>query len=326
MLNYKDVKGLMSMVPTCAKEGADSWQMEDSVDYDEAARVVDQLIKDGTGCIFTNGTTGECATILWEEHRKFVGVVLEAAKKRVPVFNGSTALGTKDTVRKLRAIMDMGSNGTLLGVPMWQPPTQEMALAHYKMVSEAVPSAAIVIYANPRAFRFEFPPSFFREIHKQVPNVIASKNSEIATYLQLLDATDHSVTFFPGYSGYLPFALLSPEDTRACWCHSIQPYPVLALIDAVNRGDIARAKEIQKDITGRAIPRPANLPPPVRDNHGTFTLQSEKMTMNAAGYCKAGPIRPPYHAVPQAIKDAALDRGQNWKAIAEKYAPAKTAR
>ena len=175
MLTHRDVRGLMSIVPSCAKPGADDWRMEDSIDYDEAARVTEQLIQDGAGALLTNGTTGECMTLLWEEHVKFAQVVIETARNRVPVFCGSTALGTKETIRKLRAIMDLGADGTLLGIPMWQVPTLDEAVAHYKMVGEAVPEAAIIIYANKNAFRFDFGTAFWRTIHKEVPTVVASR-------------------------------------------------------------------------------------------------------------------------------------------------------
>ena len=318
MLTKEDVRGLMSMVPTCALPGADDWRMEDSVDYDEAARVTAQLVKDGSGVLFTNGTTGECATLLWEEHVKFAGVVLDTANKRLPVFCGSTALGTKETIRKLRALMDMGADGTLLGIPMWQAPTLEESVAHYKMVAEAVPGAAIVVYANPRAFRYDYPPAFWRAIHREVPSVIASKYTDVAGLLGALKASENAINFFPGFSSFYPYALLAPETTNACWSHAIQPWPVLAMIDAVKRGDMARAKEIQEDVQASTSGGGGGAQ---LGDRGQFTLQSEKMTMDAAGYAKAGPIRPPYNAIPQAIIDAAKVRGEKWRQMAERYAP-----
>jgi hypothetical protein len=41
--------------------------------------------------------------------------------------------------------------------------------------------------------------------------------------------------------------------------------------------------------------------------------------MNAAGYCKAGPIRPPYHVVPEKIEKAAQESGARYTELSEKY-------
>jgi trans-o-hydroxybenzylidenepyruvate hydratase-aldolase len=43
------------------------------------------------------------------------------------------------------------------------------------------------------------------------------------------------------------------------------------------------------------------------------------MFMNAAGYCKAGPIRPPYQVVPKEIAKAAQESGSRYIQLGQKY-------
>ena len=66
------------------------------------------------------GTTGECAALLWEEKRSFIDTVVQVARKRVPVFAGATALGTKEVVRQMRGLKDIGADGAFVGLPLWQ--------------------------------------------------------------------------------------------------------------------------------------------------------------------------------------------------------------
>jgi trans-o-hydroxybenzylidenepyruvate hydratase-aldolase len=314
VLTAKDIKGWVGIVETPAKPGADDWRLENTVDLDETARIAELMIKDGASCYLAQGTGGECPTLLWEEQKAYAGVLLETVKKRIPVFVGTTTLSTRDTIRRLRAMMDMGANGTLLGIPMWQAPTMEVALAHYKMVAEAVPSANIFVYANQQAFRFAFAPGFWGAIHRQVPAVIAAKYQDVAGLLPSLEASENAINFVPVYNTFYTFALLSPETTTATWTHSMQPSPVLALLDAVKKRDMVRAKQIQNDI------RKTSVGPPIpRDVFGQYNIQLVRDHDEAAGYIKRGPARPPYHVMPEKMVEEAKEHGRKWKELAEKY-------
>jgi trans-o-hydroxybenzylidenepyruvate hydratase-aldolase len=104
MLTKDDIKGVAVMVPTPTKEGGEGWDVADSVDLEETARMVESYIRAGIGLIAACGTTGECAALLWEEKRAFIDTIVQVARKRVPVFAGATALGTKEVVRQMRGL------------------------------------------------------------------------------------------------------------------------------------------------------------------------------------------------------------------------------
>ena len=123
MLTRDDVRGVYALPPTPCKEGAGGWDVADSVDLDETARLVENLIAAGVGGIGVCGTTGECAALLWDEKRDYVDTVVQVTRKRVPVIAGATALGTKEVVRQMRGLKDVGADGVLVGLPLWQTPT-----------------------------------------------------------------------------------------------------------------------------------------------------------------------------------------------------------
>ena len=63
---------------------------------DEAAlrKLVEFQIKNGTDGIVPCGTTGESSTLSHEEHDRVIEVVIDAAKKRVPVIAGTGSNST----------------------------------------------------------------------------------------------------------------------------------------------------------------------------------------------------------------------------------------
>lgn len=319
MLKAHDLRGLYAIIPTPAKPGAEQWDAADTVDLDETARVVEQLIQDGAAGLIALGTTGECATLTPDEYDAFVDCVLATVHKRVHTFIGTTALGTHEIVRRLRFVRDRGGSGTLLGLPMWQPCTVDMAVEHYATMSRAFPDVAIMVYANQRAFRFGFGAEFWYGVARQAPTVISAKFSTPATLLEFLDASERRINFVPNDNAVLRFSQLSPETTTACWATaaSMGPQPSLAVMEAILAHDAERASRVAEDIAWANEP----VEPIVRSAEvfASYNIQVEKIRINAAGYCNAGPIRPPYNVVPDEYRAAAEECGRRWAQLCQKY-------
>src|SRR6266508_3044436 len=127
MLAGSDIHGITAMIPTPCQEGAEGWEPVSSVDLDETERMTEKLIAGGVGSIAACGTTGECAALLWEEKRDFIDTIVRVARGRVPIFAGATSLGTKETVRQMRGLKDVGADGAFVGLPLWQTPTNQNA-------------------------------------------------------------------------------------------------------------------------------------------------------------------------------------------------------
>lgn len=320
MLAPTDLRGTYAIIPTPAKEGADSWDAEDTVDLAETERVVNRLIEDGVDGLIVLGTTGECATLTGGEFEAFVDCVLATVGKRIPSFVGTTALGTHEVVRRTRFAAERGADGILLGLPMWQPVTIDLAVEYYRGISEAFPDLAIMVYGNPRAFRFSFPPEFWSRVVEAAPTLMSAKYSRPNLLLDALEASKGRVNFLPNDGGVVKFAELSPETTTACWstAASMGPEPVLELMRALLSKDEEALGRIGADLAWTREPI-AEL---VRDAEvfAAHNIQIEKTRIHSAGYCKAGPIRPPYNILPDAYAECAKENARRWREVCEKYA------
>lgn len=73
LMTVDDVHGLWAIMPTPAKEGASNWRMQDTVDLEETARVVEELIASGVNAIISTGTFGEGATLTYNEKNRLHG-------------------------------------------------------------------------------------------------------------------------------------------------------------------------------------------------------------------------------------------------------------
>jgi dihydrodipicolinate synthase/N-acetylneuraminate lyase len=322
MMQASDFRGVYAITPTPAKEGADRADALDTVDLAETERVVNRLIHDGVNGLIVLGTTGECATVTEKEYEAFVDCVLSTVKRRIPTFIGTTALGTHAVMQRTRFAADRGADGILLGLPMWQPLTVDMAVEYYRGVSEAFPRTAIMVYGNGRAFRFSFPPEFWSRVVEAAPTLVAAKYSRPNVLLDALAASKGRVRFLPHDGALSKFAELSPETTTACWstAASMGPEPVLAQMRALLSNDPDAMKAIAADLAWAREPIKELSTNP--DLFATYNIQMEKIRIQAAGYCKAGPIRPPYNVMPEQYAECARENARRWRQLCEKYAKA----
>lgn len=318
MLTAKDIRGVCVMIPTPCKEGADGWDATDSVDLDETARMTENLIQAGIGTIAACGTTGECAALLWEEKVGFIDTIVQVNRKRVPLFAGATALGTKEMVRQMRALKDVGADGAFLGLPLWQTPTLENAVDFFGDLSEAVPDMPIMIYANAMFFKSNFPTAFWAGVAKKAPTVITNKMAYgLDHYAEDLEAAGHQINFMPGQNAIFPAYKQQRTRVTAAWSTSagMGPEPIVALLEAILHDDMQKAEEVWEDINSV----PPMLPRDEFSHFPEYNAQVEKARFNASGYIKAGPSRAPYRDLPEHWAKQADAHGKAWAELRKRY-------
>jgi len=318
MLTARDLRGICVLVPTPCKPGSDKWDATDSVDLEETARMTESLIQAGIGSLAACGTTGERAALLWEEKRAFMDTMFQVNRKRVPVFAGATALGTKEVVRQMKGLRDIGADGAFVGLPLWQTPTLENSVQFYADLSEAVPELAIMIYSNALFFKSTFPTAFWSGVAKQAPTVITTKVTYgIGTLLEDMRVAGHQINFMPGQNNIFPAYKMARTKITACWSTSaaMGPEPVVALMEAIQKDDEARVDAIWEDM--RSVP--AFMPPGAVSQFAQYNAQAEKWRFNASGYINCGPSRAPYSDLPDKWKKHAELHGKGWAELRKKY-------
>ena len=317
MISAQDLKGALAIMPTPAKDGADRLDATDTVDLDETARLADSLVRDGATGIMALGTMGECATTSQADYEAYVDCLLKTVRGRIPTFVGTTALSGHDIARRIKFVKGLGATGTLLGIPMWQPATVDMAVKFYADVAQTFPDFPIMVYANPRAFRFAFDADFWGPVVARAPTVMSAKFSTKAILKKVVDVTKGRVNFVPPVGLAYEFAQISPESQTTCWIPSVGPQVALALMKALAARDASQAKAVADDIAWANEPHHAITGS--QEVFASYNIQLEKVLMAASGYCKTGPIRPPYNVMPEDFRKAATEGGQRYGKLREKY-------
>lgn len=311
-----EINGVWAIVPTPATPDAGDWRATDTVDVDETARMVELLIEGGVSGILSMGTLGECATLNWPEKQKFMAALVDSARGRIPVFVGTTASNTRDTVEQSRYAYDLGADGTMLGLPHWCAISLPNAVQYYRDVAEAVPDLNIAVYANVEAFKFDFPTPFWAQI-ADIPQVVTAKYSGPATMLQDLNALQNKVKLLPNEFSYYGCARMD-DRIDSFWSSGAVCGPNVALqlhglvAEARLTGDWAAAQIF----AGRMGASAASLFPEGSFKvFSTYNIALEKVRMAAGGLIKPGPVRPPYAVTPEHYLEGARKSGEMWADI-----------
>lgn len=314
-MQAKDFRGLYGIIPTPARPGADRLDAKDTVDLDESARLISSLVADGVSGLILLGTTGECATLSTADYRAFVDVACRTVAKRVPLFIGATALGGHEVFDRLTSAQAQGATGSLLGLPMWQPCTTDMAVQYYSAVSEKFPRFPIMVYANTRAFRFAFPTDFWGRVAQSAPTLVSAKSSHANNLTENIAATSGRIHFMPSDMVVSKFRSIAPETTTSCWATAaaMGPEPCKAIIDAILNKDEARIKHMNERIAWCNAPLDPIIGNP--EIFASYNIQVENARIAEAGYCRPGPSRPPYNFIPDDIAEASRECGRRWKAL-----------
>lgn len=118
------------------------------VDERALRELVERQIAAGVDGIVPCGTTGEGATLDYDEHVDVVRVVVDQTKQRVPVIAGAGTNDTRKTVELVKKVEGVGADGLLLVCPYYNRPTQAGLEAHFRAIA-AESSLPTMLYNIP---------------------------------------------------------------------------------------------------------------------------------------------------------------------------------
>jgi len=139
------------------------------------SELVEWHISSGTNAIVPCGTTGESATLEYEEHYRVIEIVIKTVNKRIPVIAGTGANATDETIMITKKAKKLGADAALLVAPYYNKPTQEGLYRHYKSVAGAV-DIPIVLYNVPGRTVVNILPSTVARL-LEMKNIVAIKEA-----------------------------------------------------------------------------------------------------------------------------------------------------
>ncbi len=144
---------------------------------DEAAlrALVDWQIASGSSALVPCGTTGESATLSFEEHYRVIDIVIGTAAGRVPVIAGCGSNDTATAVRHMAYAKAAGADAALIVAPYYNRPSQDGMVAHFEHLA-ARSDLPIVAYNVPGRTVTDILPDTLARI-ADISSVVAVKDA-----------------------------------------------------------------------------------------------------------------------------------------------------
>jgi 4-hydroxy-tetrahydrodipicolinate synthase len=119
-----------------------------SVDEKSLRGLVEFQIAQGIDGIVPCGTTGESATLGHDEQGQVIKIVVEQARRRVPIVAGAGSNSTQTAVALAKQAQAAGVDGILSVAPYYNKPTQEGLFLHFQAIARSV-DLPVIVYNVP---------------------------------------------------------------------------------------------------------------------------------------------------------------------------------
>ena len=224
-------------------------QADGALDFAALARLVEFHIENGTDAIVAVGTTGESATLDFEEHITVVRKVVELVRGRIPVIAGSGANSTREALHLTERAMQVGADACLLVAPYYNKPTQEGLYRHYKLIADSVPIPQI-LYNVPGRTACDIKPETVERL-ADAPNIVGIKEASTLERIQeLVRRCGDRLDVYSGDDGVAAEAILSGAKGNISVTANVAPRLMHEMCAAALAGDRAAAEALDQRAAG----------------------------------------------------------------------------
>ncbi|TEU15439.1 MAG: 4-hydroxy-tetrahydrodipicolinate synthase [Hadesarchaea archaeon] len=221
---------------------------EGKVDEEGLRENVRFQIKKGVHGLVPVGTTGECATLSYEEHNRVVDVVVDAAKGKVPVLAGTGSNSTWEATMLTKHAKEVGADGALLVVPYYNKPTQAGLYQHYKRIAEEV-DLPQVIYNIPSRTSLNMLPETMAKLAK-VKNIVGVKEAsgDLKQIARIIELAGKEFSVISGDDSLTLEIMKLGGVGIISVTSNLVPDKLVKMVDSFRSGDVQTAKRINDEL------------------------------------------------------------------------------
>jgi 4-hydroxy-tetrahydrodipicolinate synthase len=133
-------------------------------------------IDNGVNGIVPTGTTGEAATLDYDEHLRVIEIAVQEARGRCKIIAGTGSNSTQEAVELTQKAERLGVDAALLASPYYNKPTQEGVYRHYKKISEST-SLKLMLYNVPSRTAGEIGVESCARLARDCTNIVSIKEA-----------------------------------------------------------------------------------------------------------------------------------------------------
>jgi len=215
-----------------------------SLDLDGLESNIESLLQRGVHGIVPCGSTGESATLTFEEHETVIARTVEVVDGRVPVLAGTGSNSTAEAMRLTRSAKDAGADGALIISPYYNKPNRSGLIKHFTKLADL--DLPIVIYNVPGRTAQNLQPDLVAELAEH-PNIVGIKEAsgDITQISRIIEETqDEDFSVLSGDDAMtLPILAIGGAGVISV-AANIVPGLMVEMYESFSAGDLAHAQDL----------------------------------------------------------------------------------
>jgi 4-hydroxy-tetrahydrodipicolinate synthase len=230
-------KGSIVAIVTPMKDG--------KIDEKKLRKLIDFQIKNGTSGIVPCGTTGESATLSFEEHDRVIAVTIEQVNKRIQVIAGTGSNSTQEAVMLTKHAAKAGADASLQVAPYYNRPTQKGLYEHFKAIADSV-HIPMMLYNIASRTGVNIEPETIARLASDCKNIVAVKEASgnLEQMSRVKSLCGENFDLLSGDDSLtLPVLAIGGTGVVSVVAN-IVPADVAALVGEFQRGNIKKAQEL----------------------------------------------------------------------------------
>jgi 4-hydroxy-tetrahydrodipicolinate synthase len=236
------IQGAITAIVTPMRDG--------KVDEQGLTDLINFQIDGGIHGLVPCGTTGESATLDFDEHKRVIELTVKVVDGRVPVIAGTGANNTLEAIELTESARASGADAVLSVVPYYNKPSQEGLYQHFKAIHDAV-DIPMVVYNVPSRTVTNLAPATVARL-AELKNIIGIKEAT-GSLNQVSDVIRRCPEDFIVLSGddftSMASVLVGGKGVISV-TSNIEPRAMADMMEAALAGDLARANEIHYRLFG----------------------------------------------------------------------------
>ena len=215
--------------------------IEENVDLDCIAKLVDWHAKSGTNGIVVCGSTGEGLLLSDKERESIIATSIEAAQHRVQIVVGCSYASTKDAICAAKQAESLKADGILVIAPFYVKPNQHGIIQHFAAVHDAT-NIPIILYNNPARCVVDMSIGTISHLTNTYSRIVALKDSNTDfSRIEALRKACNNIDLLSGDDGTLLGYLVYGGDGAISVIANVAPHDVSQMISNMHQGKTQEA-------------------------------------------------------------------------------------
>ncbi|MBE6601162.1 MAG: 4-hydroxy-tetrahydrodipicolinate synthase [Ruminococcaceae bacterium] len=223
----------------------------DKIDFDSLECLIERQIDAKVDALLVAGTTGESATLTFQELFDLTAFAKQRIRGRVPLLAGCGSNSTAHAIRLAEVAAEAGADGLLAVTPYYNKASDQGLLLHYRALADAA-KRPLILYNVPSRTGYHLTMPLYRQlaVHQNIVGV-KEASGDLGLFEALCDECGDNLDVYTGNDHQLVASVKLGGKGVISVCSNVIPAETAALYRFCACGDWRSAGREKRALYGR---------------------------------------------------------------------------